>query len=254
MVSSQNRRNCFLRWIPISSETPVNTFYIYSMHDHDHNHHDEHYHHHDHRQDGHGHTHGLVDESILRSRAGVRVVSLSLAVLLVTSSAQVVLFLSTNSISLLADVIHNFGDALTALPLAAAFTLRNKTAEKYAGYVVVATIFLSAFAAAIEALSRFAHPQAVAHLYTLVAAGIIGFAGNEMAAVIRLRAGKTLHSAALIADGNHAKVDGFVSLSVVTAAILVALGFQIADPIIGLIITVVILRITWQSYATIRSS
>lgn len=207
---------------------------------------------HDHSHHTHGHSHGLVDESIIRSRAGVKAVSISLFVLLATALIQVLIFSTTNSISLLADVIHNFGDALTALPLAAAFLLRNKVAEKYAGYFVVAVIFFSACVAAVQATSRLIHPQSVEHVYILIAAGIIGFLGNELAAIIRLRAGKRLHSPALIADGHHARVDGLVSISVVVSAIFVALGFQIADPIIGLIITLIILRITWHSYVTIR--
>ncbi|MBI5470235.1 cation diffusion facilitator family transporter [Candidatus Kaiserbacteria bacterium] len=216
---------------------------------HEHHSHD----HHDHKHEGHDHVHGLVDESILRSKAGVKAVSISLAILLITALIQVLIFFTTNSVSLLADLIHNFGDALTAVPLAAAFILRNKVAEKYAGYFVVLTIFVSACVAGTEAFMRLIHPEIVEHLLALVAAGIIGFVGNEIAAVIRVRAGKRLHSAALIADGNHARVDGFVSLSVVASAILVALGLQIADPMIGLIITVVILRITWHSYQTIRN-
>jgi cation diffusion facilitator family transporter len=200
----------------------------------------------------HGHTHGLVDESIVRSKAGVQAVSLSLCALLATALIQAVIFFSTNSISLLVDVIHNFGDALTALPLAAAFLLRNKVAEKYAGYFVVLTIFVSACVAGVEAVMRLVHPQSVDHVFALVAAGIVGFAGNEIAAFIRSSAGKRLNSPALVADGAHARVDGFVSLSVVASAILVATGLQVADPIIGLIMTFVILRITWHSYKTVR--
>ena len=165
-----------------------------------------------------------------------------------------VIFLSTNSVSLLVDVIHNFGDALTALPLAAAFLLRSKVAEKYAGYFVVLTIFISGCVAGVEAISRLFHPQPVEHLFALIVAGIIGFGGNEIAAFIRTSAGKRLNSPALMADGAHARADGLVSLSVVASGILVALGLQIADPIIGLIMTFVILRITWQSWQTITAS
>ncbi|MDB5238593.1 MAG: rane protein of unknown function [Candidatus Kaiserbacteria bacterium] len=218
-------------------------------HDHDHNHG-----HHDHdTHSEHGHSHGLVDESIIRSKEGVKAVSISLAVLLAASLIQVGIFSITNSVSLLADVIHNFGDALTAVPLAIAFLLRNKVAEKYSGYFVVGAIFISACVAGYTAFDRLIHPHMVSHLYALIAAGIIGFLGNEIAAVIRLRAGKHLNSPALIADGDHARVDGLVSLSVVASGILVALGSQIADPVIGLLMTALILRITWQSYETIRN-
>jgi SAM-dependent methyltransferase len=200
----------------------------------------------------HGHSHGLIHESITRSREGVRFVALSLVVLMATTAIQVLIFVSTSSVALLADLIHNFGDALTAVPLGAAFLLRSRLAERGAGYFVVAAIFVSAFVAAVEAINRLFQPQQISHLLVLALAGAIGFIGNEIAAVIRLRGGKQLDSAALIADGNHARVDGFVSLGVVASSTVVALGLQIADPLIGLAITVVILRITWQSLLTIR--
>jgi cation diffusion facilitator family transporter len=203
--------------------------------------------------DGHGHTHGLVDPSIKRSRAGLRAVGLSLAVLAVTAALQVVVFLATGSIALLADLIHNFGDASTAIPLGVAFALRSLTAERWAGYFVVATIFVSACVAAGEAVNRLINPESINHLGALAAAGVVGFLGNEVAAQIRLRAGRRLTSPALIADGNHARVDGFVSLAVVASAAVVALGLQIGDPIIGLAITIVIVRITWQSWRTVRA-
>ncbi len=224
------------------------------MHDHhEHNHRDHDHHAHDHSHE-HGHSHGLVHESITRSKEGVAAVSWSLVVLILTAGIQSAIFLSTNSVSLLADLIHNFGDAMTALPLAAAFLLRSRTIERYAGYFVVLTIFVSACVAAVEALLRLIHPQSVEHLFALTVAGVVGFVGNEIAAFIRIRAGKRLDSPALIADGAHARADGFVSLAVVASAVLVAFGLQIADPIIGLVITIVILRITWQSFITIRDA
>lgn len=201
----------------------------------------------------HAHSHGLVDESITRSREGVRVVGLSLTVLLATAALQVAVFVATGSVALLADLIHNFGDALTALPLGAAFLLRSRPAERAAGYFVVATIFVSACVAAVESIDRLVHPRGVSHLLALAAAGAVGFAGNELAAVVRLRGGRRLDSAALMADGNHARIDGLVSLAVVASAIVVSLGLQAGDPIIGLTITIVILRITWQSFKTIRA-
>jgi len=201
----------------------------------------------------HGHTHGLVDPTIKRSRAGLRAVGLSLAVLAIAAALQVVVFLATGSIALLADLIHNFGDASTAIPLGVAFALRSARAESWAGYFVVATIFASACVAGAEAVNRLIHPESIDHLGALAAAGVVGFLGNELAAQIRLRAGRRLASPALVADGNHARVDGFVSLAVVASAIVVALGLQVGDPIIGLAITIVILRITWQSWRTIRA-
>jgi cation diffusion facilitator family transporter len=203
--------------------------------------------------DGHGHSHGLIDRSITRSRDGVRTVAASLVVLMLTALVQVVIFMTTGSVALLADLIHNFGDALTAVPLGIAFVMRSFAAEKRAGWFVVATIFVSACVAAVEAVDRLVHPQALHHLGVVAAAGAVGFAGKEIAARIRLRGGRRLDSPALIADGNHARVDGFVSLAVVASAAVVAAGFRLGDPIIGLVITLVILRITWQSFQTLRT-
>jgi len=205
---------------------------------------------HDH---GHGHAHGLIDPAIVRSRAGLRAVALSLVVLLATTIAQTVVFFSTSSIALLADLIHNFGDALTAIPLGVAFILRSFKAEKGAGYFVVATIFVSACVALWQAIERLIDPQPLSHLGALAAAGLIGFAGNEIAAYVRLRAGKRLNSPALVADGYHARTDGLVSLAVVLSAFCVWLGADVADPIIGLLVSLVILRITWQSIQTVRA-
>ena len=212
---------------------------------------------HEHSHDGsagHGHSHGLVDPTIVRSREGVKAVSISLAVLLATTLIQIGVFLTTNSVALLADLIHNFGDALTALPLGIAFFLRSARGEKAAGYFVVAAIFVSACVALWQTIGRLIDPQPLSHLGALAAAGAIGFIGNELAALIRLRAGKRLASPALIADGYHARTDRLVSLGVVGSAIIVALGLELGDPLIGLAITLVILRITWQSWQTIRAS
>jgi cation diffusion facilitator family transporter len=200
----------------------------------------------------HSHSHGLIDDSIKRSRAGIRAVSLSLAVLGTTAVVQTLIYVLSGSVALLADLIHNFGDALTAVPLAIAFLLRSERAERYAGLAVVAAIFVSACVAGVEAVSRLINPNAPDHLLALAAAGVIGFAGNWIAAQVRTRAGKRLDSAALIADGAHARADSYVSLGVVTSAGVVALGAPIADPLIGLAITLVILRITFESWQTVR--
>ncbi len=214
----------------------------------DHTHHDDHRHAH---SSGHGHSHALVDDSIKRSREGIRAVSLSLAVLGLTAIAQTAMFLASGSIALLADLIHNFGDALTAVPLAIAFALRAEVAERRAGLAVVAAIFISACVAGTEAVRRLIHPVAPDHLVVLALAGAIGYGGNRLAARIRLRAGRRLDSAALIADGHHARADAYVSLAVIVSAIVVALGAPRADPLIGLGIALVILRITWRSWATV---
>ena len=182
---------------------------------------------HSHHQGGElGHSHGLVHSSIKRSRAGLRAVIASLLILGVTAALQVVVFILSGSIALLADLIHNIGDALTAVPLGVAF---------------------------YESIDRLLNPQDLTHLWALAGAGVIGFLGNEAAACVRLRAGRSLQSPALVADGYHARSDGLVSLAVVASAILVALGLQAADPLIGMIVTVVILRITWHSFETVRN-
>jgi cation diffusion facilitator family transporter len=204
------------------------------------------------RHDEHPHSHGLVDPEIVRSRAGVRVVAQSLAVLATTALVQVLVFTVSGSVALLADLIHNAGDALTAIPLGLAFFAVNRKAERWAGYAVVGTIFVSACIAGGEALYRVFNPRPLDHLLALALAGAVGFIGNEIAAQLRLGGGRRLHSAALLADGHHARVDGFVSLGVVASAGAVALGFDVADPVIGLAISVLILRITLQAWDTIR--
>jgi cation diffusion facilitator family transporter len=202
---------------------------------------------------GHGHSHGPVDPAIVRSHAGLRAVAISLAVLTVTALLQTVIYTRTLSVALLADLIHNFGDAATAIPLGIAFFLRSARAERLAGLAVVLAIFVSACVALVQTIERFIHPQSLSHLWWLAAAGVIGFVGNEIAARIRTRAGRTLKSAALVADGEHARADGYVSLGVVASAGAVALGADIVDPIIGLAITLMILRITWQAWHTVRA-
>jgi len=189
---------------------------------------------HDHEHHDHGHSHGLIDPSIVRSHAGIRAVAWSLLVLGATAAIQVAIYALSGSVALLADLI------------------RSGRAERWAGLAVVLAILVSACVALYETIMRLVHPEDLSHLPALAFGGLIGFAGNEIAARIRLRAGHRLESPALVADGNHARVDGFVSLGVVASAILVAAGAPIADPIIGLLITIVILKITWDSWHTVR--
>jgi cation diffusion facilitator family transporter len=205
-----------------------------------------------HDHEGHGHSHGLVDPSIKRSREGLRVVGISLALLAVTAVVQGAIYVATGSIALLADLIHNAGDALTALPLGAAFLLRSDRAERGAGLAIVFTILASAIAAGIFAIERIVHPLAPRHLLALGLAGAVGVIGNAIAARVRLNGGRRLNSAALVADGDHARSDAIVSAGVILSAIAVALGAPIADPIVGLVITALILRITWESWNTVR--
>jgi divalent metal cation (Fe/Co/Zn/Cd) transporter len=215
----------------------------------DHDHHD---HGHDDHQ-GHGHTHGRIDPSIVRSRAGVRAVAWSLGILAVTAALQAVVFVVSGSVALLADLIHNGGDALTAIPLAIAFLARSERGERWAGYAVVLTIFASAVVAGIESVERLVNPRDLDYLLPVAVAGLVGFVGNEVAARVRLRAGARLDSPALIADGQHARVDGFVSLGVVASAAVVWAGVSVADPLVGLAITALILRITGQAWRTITA-
>lgn len=202
---------------------------------------------------GHAHSHGLVDASIKRSRAGMRAVALALLVLGLTAAAQAAVFALSGSVALLADLIHNAGDAATAIPLGIAFALRSAPAERWAGLAVVLAIFVSACVAGYEAVHRLIEPADVGHLGALAAAGAVGFAGNWVAALVRSRAGRRLDSPALVADGAHARADAYVSLAVVASAAVLAIGVPVADPLIGLGITLVILRITWDSWLTVRT-
>jgi cation diffusion facilitator family transporter len=206
---------------------------------------------HTHHEHGHGHSHGLTDPAIKRSHAGLRAVGASLALLGMTASIQVAIYVGTGSVALLADLIHNFGDALTAVPLAAAFLLRSASGERWAGVAVVLAILASACVAGVVAVEKLINPHAPEHLLALGLAGAVGFAGNELAALVRLGAGRRLDSPALVADGYHARTDGYVSLGVMLSAVLVALGVTVADPVIAIVITGVVLRITWQSWLTV---
>jgi cation diffusion facilitator family transporter len=176
----------------------------------------------------------------------------ALLILGATALAQMVVVWFTGSVALLADFIHNVGDAATAIPLGIAFMLRSARAERWAGLFVVAAIFVSAVVAGYHAIERLISPTDIDHLVALAAAGAIGFAGNWLAGIVRTRAGRRLDSPALVADGAHARADAYVSLGVVGSAVMVAVGLPIADPLIGLAITAIILRITWQSWRTVR--
>jgi cation diffusion facilitator family transporter len=219
---------------------------------------------HGHAREGHGHTHGFVDPSISSNERGLWAVKWSFIALFVTAAFQLVIVLLSNSIALLADTIHNFGDAATAIPLGIAFLFAKRQptrrftygfgrVEDLAGLAVVLTIFASAAVAFYQAIHRLMNPQPVSHLAAIAAASLIGFLGNELVAVFRITVGKEIGSAALIADGYHARTDGWTSLAVLVGALGVYLGFPKADPIIGLVITVAILGIVWQSVKTVLS-
>ena len=209
-------------------------------------------------QKGHGHSHAGIDPSIASSDRGLRAVKWSFVGLFITAGIQLAIVILSNSISLLADTIHNFGDAATAIPLAIAFVFAKKKpsprftygygrVEDFAGIVVVLTILASAVVAAYEAIRRLIHPEKVGHLGAVAIAAIIGFLGNEGVAIFRIRVGKEIGSAALIADGYHARTDGWTSLAVLAGALGVWLGYPLADPIVGLLITAAILVIVWRS-------
>ena len=219
------------------------------------NHHE---HGHEHGSGGHGHTHGAVDPSIATSERGIWVVKWSFVALMATALLQLGVVLVSGSVALLSDTIHNFGDAATAIPLSIAFALtRLGRSRRYpfgygrfedlAGVMVVLIILFSAAVAGYEAINRLLNPQPVGFLWAVAVASVVGFIGNEAVAVFRIRVGREIESAALVADGYHARTDGWTSLAVLAGAVGVWLGYPLADPIIGLLITAAILVIVWQS-------
>ncbi|GAB6940065.1 cation diffusion facilitator family transporter [Isoptericola variabilis] len=197
-----------------------------------------------------------IDDALEASGQGIRAVKASLVVLGLTAAAQLGIVAISGSVALLADTIHNFSDALTAVPLWIAFVLGRRAAtsrythgygraEDLAGLFIVAMIALSALVAGIESVRRLADPQPLANLGWVVAAGVVGFAGNEAVAVYRIRVGRRIGSAALVADGVHARTDGFTSLAVVVGALGVWAGLPLADPVVGLLITAAIVVLLW---------
>ena len=202
------------------------------------------------------HHHQIVDPVILTTSKGIRAVKWSLIILMATAAVQVVVILFTGSVALLADTVHNFGDALTSLPLWIAFRLgRRKPTRRFtygygrvedlAGLFIVFALLASAVFAGYESLMRILYPRDIRYLWALIAASLAGFIGNEAVALFRIRVGREIASAALVADGHHARVDGLTSLGVFLGALGVWLGFPSADPIMGFIITAAILRIVW---------
>ncbi|RWB75359.1 MAG: cation transporter [Mesorhizobium sp.] len=232
----------------------------FGSHGHDHGGHGGHDHGgqgHDHHGP-HGHTHGVIDATIATTARGIWAIKWSFVILTITAALQLAVVLFSGSVALLADTIHNIADATTAIPLWIAFVLARRRptrtftyglgrVEDLAGIVIVLIILASALVAGYEAIDRLFNPQPVQFLGWLAAAGIIGFLGNEAVAVFRIRVGRQINSAALIADGYHARTDGLTSLAVVAGAVGVWLGYPLADPIIGLLITIAIFGIVWQS-------
>lgn len=211
-----------------------------------------------HAEKTHGHTHGAIDPALLTTQRGMWAVKWSFLGLAATALLQILIVGITGSVALLADTIHNLGDALTAIPLWIAFRLgqwqptRRFTygygrVEDVAGVVIVGIMLLSALITGYLSVERLLHPQPISYVGAVIAASLIGFVGNEAVAIFRIRVGKEIGSTALIADGYHARADGLTSLSVLFGAVGVWLGYALADPIVGLVITAVIVRIVWQS-------
>jgi cation diffusion facilitator family transporter len=206
----------------------------------------------------HGPSHGSIDPSIVSTNKGIWAVKWSFIILMTTFLIQIIIVLYTGSVALLADTIHNLGDAVTAIPLGIAFlfALRKPSksftygfgrVEDLAGVIIVLIILFSAIVAGYQAVDRIIHPLPIKNIWAVIVASIIGFIGNEGVALFRIRVGKEIGSAALIADGYHARIDGFTSLAVLVGAIGVILGFPLADPLIGVLITLAILKIVWDS-------
>ena len=204
------------------------------------------------------HVHGRMSFADPSNERGLWAVKLSLFGLLATAMLQVVVVGLSGSVALFADTIHNFGDALTAVPLWIAFRLsRLKPTDRFpygygkvedlAGAAVVLLILFSAVVTGVESIRRMLQPQPVQYLGAVAAAAVIGFLGNELVALFRIRVGQEIHSAALVADGYHARADGLTSLAVLGGAAGVWLGFPLADPLVGLLITGLIVRILWSS-------
>lgn len=219
---------------------------------------------HSHLAQGHGHVHGAPDPTIATTDRGIWAIKWSFIGLTLTAIVQMLVVWLSGSVALLADTIHNLGDAATAVPLYVAFWFaRRKPTERFtygygrvedlAGVIVVALILFSAIVAGYQAVERLFDPRPIAFLGAVAAAGVIGFAGNEAVAVFRIRIGREIRSAALIADGYHARVDGLTSLAVVLGAFGVWLGLPLADPVVGLVITAMIFGIVWQSAKAVFS-
>ncbi|RWF45201.1 MAG: cation transporter, partial [Mesorhizobium sp.] len=223
--------------------TRILDWFGFGSHGHDHDGHE----HGGHGHDGpHGHTHGVIDATIATTERGIWAIKWSFVILAITAALQLAVVLFSGSVALLADTIHNIADATTAIPLWIAFVLARRRptrtftyglgrVEDLAGIVIVLIILASALVAGYEAIDRLFNPQPVRFLGWLAAAGVIGFLGNEAVAVFRIRVGRQINSAALIADGYHARTDGLTSLAVVAGAVGVWLGYPLADPIIGLL-------------------
>ena len=218
-------------------------------------------HHHSDQRDereGHGHAHGMVDPTIATTTRGIWAVKWSFVALVATAALQVIVVILTGSVALLADTVHNVGDAFTAVPLWIAFLFARRVADRrftygfgrvedLAGAMIVLVILASAVIAGYASIDRLINPRDVDFLWAVAAAGAVGFIGNEAVALFRIRVGREINSAALIADGHHARADGLTSLAVLGGAVAIGAGYPVADPIVGLGITALIAKIVWDS-------
>lgn len=211
-----------------------------------------------HVEHDHDHTHGAIDPTLLTTEKGIWAVKWSMVGLLLTALLQAVVVVLTSSVALLADTIHNFGDAATAVPLWIAFLLAQRKPSKrfsygygrvedLAGIVIVFIMLLSGLMAAYESISRLFQPQDIHHLGAVAVAALLGFTGNELVARLRIRVGDEISSAALVADGYHARTDALTSLGVLLGVVAVWLGYPQADPLVGLVISLIIFKIVWDS-------
>ncbi|NJO44479.1 MAG: cation transporter [Oscillatoriales cyanobacterium RM2_1_1] len=247
---------------PVSLSSVSSSKSVIPTHSHHHSQSHSHHHPHHHPEDCHGHTHGAIDPEIATSERGLWAVKWSFVALTIAAIIQGGIFWISGSVALLGDLIHNIGDAVTSIPLAVAFLFTRRQpsqrfaygygrTEDLAGLAIIGLIFVSAVVTGYESIERFLHPQPLEHLGALAAAAVVGFVCNELVALFRIRVGREINSAALVADGYHARADGIVSLAVLISAIGVALGYGWADPVVGLVITVILLRIIWESGQTI---
>lgn len=207
----------------------------------------------------HSHTHSdLYRDTAITTEKGISAIKWSFVGLLLTAFLQIIVVAFTDSVSLLADTIHNFADAFTAIPLWIAFKLQrlkpNKRftygygrIEDLAGVIIIFIILISAFYVGYESIFRLFYPKPVQYVWAVMLASIIGFLGNETVAILRIKTGKKIGSAALVADGYHARIDGLTSLAVFCGAVGVWLGIPISDPIVGIVITIMIIKIVIES-------
>ena len=227
-------------------------------HEHDEHEHEHHEHNHDEHEHGHGHEHSKVDADLYGNQAGLRAVQLSTAGMLLVSAIQFAIALIGGSAGLFADALHNFGDVFTTVALWIAFVISSRAAnqrytygyyraEDLAGIFIVLVIIASAVAGAVESIQKLTSGNVPTHIYLSMAAALVGVVGNELLAQYKISVGKRINSVALVADGQHSRIDGLTSLAAFVGLIGVMLGFPIADPIAGILITLVIIIVVFTT-------